>query len=60
MSGSRSRKRKKKKNTFFKVFLTTMIIFIILGTAIIYGYNILNKLDNVEIPASLDLYSCIM
>ncbi len=44
------KKKKRKKRSFFKVFIISVIIFIILGLGAIYGYNILSQLDNVEIP----------
>ena len=51
MSNKRQRKsRRKRRRSFFRVFTLAVFIFLLIGAGIIYGYNTLNKVDNVEIP----------
>ncbi|MGO1470638.1 MAG: hypothetical protein ACTHW2_11500, partial [Tissierella sp.] len=50
MSRKERKKRRRKRRSFLKVFLSSMILFAIIGAVIVYGYNTLNKLDNVKIP----------
>lgn len=46
-----ARRYKRKKNkSFFKIFISALILFTMLGILVAYGYNLLNKIDNVEIP----------
>lgn len=44
------KKSRKKRRSFFRVFLTSIFIFTLLGFGIMYGVSILNKVDSVEIP----------
>lgn len=50
MSRMEHKKRRKRKRTFFKVFIISLLIFTIIGVGATYVYNLLNQLDNVEIP----------
>ncbi|OLS02630.1 LCP family protein [Tissierella creatinophila] len=42
--------RRKKRRSFFRVFLTSIFIFTLLGFGVMYGLSILNKVDSVKIP----------
>nr|WP_300005696.1 LCP family protein [Tissierella sp.] len=42
--------RRKKRRSFFRVFLTSLFIFVVIGIGITYAYNTLNKVESVEIP----------
>lgn len=46
----KKRNNRRKKRTFMRVFLVSIIIFALLGFGVMYGINILNKVDSVEIP----------
>lgn len=46
----KKRKSKRKKGRFFKILLISILVFMLLGFGILYGFNILNNIDRVKIP----------
>lgn len=50
MSRKKKIKNHRKKRSFFRILLTSVVIFSILGFGIIYAFDILNKANNVVIP----------
>lgn len=51
MSRKKDNKKRvrRRKTTFMRVFLVSIFLFTLLGFGIMYGFNILNKLDRVNI-----------